>query len=118
MFLNPTLTNNYCLLHNNWQLSCGTQKSYNSLWSSARYLFFASAYLAALGSSFDLLPFPGFPFRGSLSVRHPTVKELTGYPKFSDGSLHTYRALYSDRRSGNPSLRDETSPFYFPVSFC
>ena len=57
-------------------------------------------------SGFGLPPFPGFPFRGSLSICHPMVKELTGSPKFSDVSLHTYRALYS----GRPS---ETSPFFF-----
>ena len=86
--------------------SLSTMNSSDSLWSSAHYLFFALAYLAAFGSGFGLLPFPGFPFRGSLSVCHPMLKEHTGYPKFSDVSLHTYRALYSDRPS-------ETLPLFF-----
>ncbi len=57
--------------------------------------------LLGLSRRLTLLPSVLAPayFRGSLSVCHPTVKELIGYPKFFDVSFHAYRALYSGRPS-------------------
>ena len=54
--------------------------------------------LVRLGSG--LLPFPGFPFCGSLSVclasvfrSFPPNQESEGSPKFSNASFHAYHAL-------------------------